>query len=220
MMKKLVIFGNTVVAELAHYYFTRDGDYEVIAFTVDRSYVNNEQFNGIPLMAFEDLEEKYDKNSFELFLAIGPNKMNSIRERKFIEAKSKGYSFASYISKNAIVHSELGENCLVADGVIINPFSTIGSNNFFWEQALICNYAEIKDHCYFSPKITVSSYCMIENNAVIGTNSVVKARVKVAHKSLVGASSYISKNTKKDGVYGVRNSEFLGAISGKIDISI
>ena len=59
--------------------------------------------------------------------------MNNIREKKFFEAKAKGYKLASYISKNAIVNSKLGENCLVADGVIINPFSKIGSNNFFWE---------------------------------------------------------------------------------------
>lgn len=219
-MKKLIIFGNTVVAELAHFYFTRDGEYEVLAFTVDRDYLSEDLFNGLPNIAYEDLETKFDKNEFELFIAIGPNKMNDNRENKFSDAKQKGYKLASYISKNAIVHSPLGENCLVADGVIINPFSTIGSNNFFWEQALICNYSEIKDHCYFSPKITISSYCSIENNCVVGTNSIIKARVKLARKSLIGAGSYISKKTKENGVYGERNSEFLGAISDKINISL
>ena len=219
-MKKLIIFGNTVVAKLAHFYFTRDGDYEVVAFTVDRKYLNKKDFLGLPLLAFEDLEKKINKKEFDLFLAIGPNKMNVFREAKFADAKRKGYNLTSYISKKAVVHSELGENCLVADGVVINPFSKIGSNNFFWEQALICNHAEIKDNCYFSPKITISSYCLIENNSVVGTSSVVKARVKVAKKSLIGARSYISKNTKENGVYGERNSDFLGAISSKINISL
>lgn len=219
-MKKLIIFGNTVVAELAHFYFTRDGEYKVIAFTVDQSFLDKSEFNGLPNVAFENLDEQFDKNDFELFLAIGPNKMNNFRENKFIEAKNKGYKLASYISKNAIVHSKLGENCLVADGVIINPFSKIGDNNFFWEQALICNYTDIKNNCYFSPKVTISSYCLIEENSVIGTNSVIKARVKVSKKSLIGARAYISKNTEKNGVYGERNSEFLGAISDKVNISL
>jgi len=219
-MKKLIIFGKTEVAKLAHFYFTRDGEFEVVGFTVDQDYIDENQFLGLPLIAFDDLEDRYNVDEYQLFLAIGPNKMNIFREQKFFEAKNKGYKLASYLSKNAIIQSELGENCLVADGVIINPFSSIGANNFFWEQALICNYAEIKDNCYFSPKVTVSSYCVINDNSVIGTSSVIKARVKVSNKSLIGANSYISKNTKEDGVYGERNSEFLGAVSSKLNISL
>lgn len=219
-MKKLIIFGNTVVAELAQFYFTRDSEYEVVAFTVNRIYMDKEEFNGLPIIPFEDLEEKYDNKSYEIFLAIGPNKMNDIREKKFYDIKAKGYKFANYISKNAIVNSKLGENCLVADGVIINPFSKIGSNNFFWEQTLISSYNNIKDNCYFAPKVTISSYCLVENNSVFGIASVIKAKVKISKKTLIGANSYISKNTKENDVYGVRNSEFLGAISSKVNISL
>jgi sugar O-acyltransferase (sialic acid O-acetyltransferase NeuD family) len=219
-MKKLIIFGNTIVAELAKFYFTRDAEYEVVAFTVDRSYINNEELNGLPIIPFEELEEKYDNKNHEIFLAIGPNKMNNVREKKFFDVKAKGYKFASYISKYAIVNSKLGENCLVADGVIINPFSKIGSNNFFWEQSLISSYTKIKDNCYFAPKVTISSYCLVEDNSVFGIASVIKAKVKISKKTLIGANSYISKNTKENGVYGVRNSDFLGAISSKINISL
>ena len=219
-MKKLIIFGNTVVAKLAYFYFKRDSCYEVVGFTVDRMYINENEFLGLPLLAFDVLEEKYSNKDYELFLAIGPNKMNDFREKKFYEAKNKGYKLASYISKNAIIHSKIGENCLVADGVIINPFSTIGSNNFFWEQVLISNYADIKDNCYFAPKVTISSYCIVENNSVFGTGSVIKANVKISEKTLIGACSYISKDSKKDGVYGERSSEFLGLISSKINISL
>lgn len=219
-MKKLVIFGNTVVAELAHFYFSRDQEYEVVAFTVDRAYINSNKFCGLPIIAFEEIEANYSANDFEMFMAIGPNKMNDIRKSKFAEAKDKGYKLASYISKFATVHSDLGENCLVADGAIINPFSKIGSNNFFWEQALISNNSTIKDNCYFSPKVNISSYSLIEDNAVVGTGSIIKARVTVGKKSLIGAGCYISKNTKENSVYGERNSEFLGCISEKINISL
>ena len=37
--KKLVIFGIANFAEIAHYYFSNDSEYEVVAFTVDTAYV-------------------------------------------------------------------------------------------------------------------------------------------------------------------------------------
>jgi hypothetical protein len=43
-MGKLVIFGTGDIARLAHHYFTRDTDHEVVAFTVDRQYRRENRF--------------------------------------------------------------------------------------------------------------------------------------------------------------------------------
>lgn len=220
MKKKLIIFGNTIVAKLAHYYFTRDSEYQLEAFTVDADYLTDDNFKGFPLVRFEDVENVYDPKTHSIFIAVGPNKMNSIREKKYLEAKAKGYSFASYVSPHAVCGSNIGENTIVADMVIINPFVDIGNNNFFWEQCLVSNEAIIKDNCYFSPKSVIGSYCVIESNSIVGTSSTIKARVNVASKTLVGSNCYISKNTEVNGVYGEKSSVLLGCISEKIDISL
>ena len=39
MRKPLVIFGSGDIAQLAHYYFSRDSNYEVVAFTVNANYI-------------------------------------------------------------------------------------------------------------------------------------------------------------------------------------
>ena len=52
-MKKLVIFGITDAAELAHYYFNSDSDFEVVAFTVDEAFRKEETFCGLPVVAFD-----------------------------------------------------------------------------------------------------------------------------------------------------------------------
>ncbi len=218
-MKKLVIFGNTIVAQLADYYFRRDGQYEVAAFTVNESYKKSDNHWERPLVAFENILENYPPEKYELFIAIGPSAMNLHREQKVAEAKTMGYTLATYISRHAICHSPIGPNSLVADGVIINPFAQIGENNFFWEQALITNESTIRDHCYFSPKSVVSSFCEIKNNCVVGTSSVIKARVTLAERTLIGASCYIANDTEFKGVYGRKSTELLGCISDKIDIS-
>jgi ssRNA-specific RNase YbeY (16S rRNA maturation enzyme) len=44
MTKKLIIFGAGQIAELAHYYFTHDSAYDVVAFCIDEDYKTQETF--------------------------------------------------------------------------------------------------------------------------------------------------------------------------------
>lgn len=219
-MQKLIIFGNTMVAKLAHYYFSRDQKYSVEAFTVDSAYLDSETFLGLPLVPFEDITKQYPPDAYRIFIAIGPNSMNALRESKYLEAKNKGYQFASHISSKAVCESPVGENCFVADGAVINPFAKIGNNNFFWEQCYISCDSIISDNCYFSPHSTVGTFCEIRENSVVGTAASIKTRIKLAEKTLVGASSFISKDTEPFGVYGEKSSSLFGCISHKIDITV
>ena len=55
MRKPLVIFGSGDIAQLAHYYFNTDSNYEVVAFTVDANYIKESEFCGLPVVVFEDV---------------------------------------------------------------------------------------------------------------------------------------------------------------------
>ena len=217
-MKNLVIFGNTVLAKVVHFYFSRDTKYKTVGFTVDKRFNEGQAFLGLEVFNFETLEQTHPPSSHEVFVATGPTQMNALRERKFHEAKAKGYTLARYISPHAICDSPTGENTFVADMTIIHPFVEIGANNFFWEQVFIGNDSVIENNCYFSPKSTLGTFARVKNNCVLGTSSTVKTGVQVAECSLIGASCYISRDTQRNGVYGMRNSEFLGCISQKVDV--
>ena len=41
---KLIIFGTLDLAELAHYYLSKDSNYEIVGFTVNKEYLDNEFF--------------------------------------------------------------------------------------------------------------------------------------------------------------------------------
>ena len=43
-LKPIIIFGNEDVAQLAFYYFTQHAGMEVAGFTVDKDYLENQQF--------------------------------------------------------------------------------------------------------------------------------------------------------------------------------
>ena len=53
-MAKVVLFGILDTAELAHYYLEHDSEHEVVAFTVNREYIQKPSFRGLPLVAFEE----------------------------------------------------------------------------------------------------------------------------------------------------------------------
>ena len=54
--KKIVIFGESQLASLAHFYFKHDSPHEVVAFTVDKDYKTADEYEGLPLVSFETVE--------------------------------------------------------------------------------------------------------------------------------------------------------------------
>ena len=218
-MKKLVIFGNSSMAKLSHYYFSRDSDYSVVAFTVDGRYNDKGPMCGLEVLDFEGIEENHPPSDCDMFIAIGPSRMNAVREEKFLGAKKKGYRLASYVSPRSICGSKVGENSFVADLVVIAPFVTLGDDNYFYDGVICSNDAVIGHHCYFAPRAYVGSLCEVRDNSILGAGSVLKSGVVVARQTLVGAAAYISANTEEKGVYGERSSDLYGCISDKLDIS-
>ena len=218
-MKRIIIFGNSILARIIHFYFNRDSKFQVVGFTVDAAYRKDNSFCGLEVFDFEQITDSHPPNEFSMFIAVGPTKMNLIREKKFEEAKTKGYELVSYFSPTSICESPVGENSFLGDYAIIQPYAHVGYNNFFWEFSIVGNDSKVGSHCYLSPRATLGTFAELSDNSILGTNSVVKTSVKIAPKTLVGACCYISKDSKENGVYGERNSEFLGTISSKVDIS-
>src|SRR5690606_18584280 len=113
---KVIIFGLLDTAELAHYYLENDSEHEVVAFTVNRKYLNVNEFKGLPVIAFEEIKTFYSPQEYHLFAPMTAKKMNKLREQIYIEGKEKGYSFITYISSKAtICDNEIGENCFILE---------------------------------------------------------------------------------------------------------
>lgn len=218
-MKKIIIFGNSIMAKVMHFYFQKNSEYEVAGFTVDATYNTCDIMCGLEVLDFESIEKTHPPACYDLFIAIGPSKMNKIREQKFLDAKTKGYRLVSYISPSAICDSDIGENSFIADRVVINPFCKIGDNSYIFEGCVVSNDVVIGDNCYISPNVSIGTFCHIQENSIIGSGAVIKTSVAIAKKSLIGAAVYMSKNTNENGVYGRKSADYLGPISEKLDIS-
>src|SRR4030095_17216220 len=97
-MAEIVIFGVGQWAELAHFYFEHDSPHRVAAFTVDRAYLQQDKFNDLPVVAFEDREGHYPPSRFSMFVPLSFKKMNHVRADRYNSAKARGYQLVSYVS--------------------------------------------------------------------------------------------------------------------------
>src|SRR5687768_8117515 len=112
-MKKLVIVGTGLFAEVVCTYFRAAKEYEVVAFAADKPYVERSpELLGIPVVEFALLDSKYPAKDYEVFVAIGFRDLNRIRARFFDDAKAKGYKCASYVHSSVVFwpESRIGEN--------------------------------------------------------------------------------------------------------------
>ena len=189
MNKKLVIFGSGEIAQLAHYYFTNDSNYDVSAFTVDEKFIEEDIFCSLPLVPFETLEIQYPTSEYCLFIALGYSKLNRIRRNKFEEAVARGYELVNYISSHATVLNDecVGKNCFILEDNTIQPFVKIGDNVTLWSGNHIGHHSTIDNHCFLASQIVVSGGVKIEEQCFIGVNATLKDHITVGARSIIGA---------------------------------
>lgn len=203
MKKSLVIFGLGDIAELAHFYFSSDSDYEVVAFTADSKYVLTDQFCGKPVVPFERVPTCYPPDAHEMFVALSYSGLNAVRREKYFAAKSTGYVTASYISSRATILNggQIGENCFVLEDNTIQPFVTIGNNVTLWSGNHIGHHSVIHDHCFIASHVVVSGGVEVDESCFIGVNATLRDHIKIGARCVIGAGALLLADAEPEGVY-------------------
>ena len=170
---KVIIFGESQLASLAHFYLKHDSEYEVTAFTVDEEYATRDIYEGLPLLPFESIEKKLPPDEYHMFLPISFKRMSYLRREKYEAAKKKGYKLISYVSSKATTWPDLdiGDNCFIFEDNTIQPFTKIGNNCVLWSGNHIGHHTIIKDHVFITSQVVISGNCVIEDHAFFGVNS-------------------------------------------------
>ena len=202
-MASVVVFGTGQWADLAHFYLTHDSPHEVAAFTLDRDYLQATEHRGLPVVAFDEVEEHYPPEKFEMFVPISFKRMNHLRAEKFEAAKEKGYRLVSYVSSKATTWPgfECGENCFIFEDNTVQPFVEIGDDVVMWSGNHIGHHTVIKDHVMVTSHVVISGACTVEPYCFLGVNSTVRDETVVARETLVGAGAVILRDTKEFEIY-------------------
>src|SRR3712207_5994332 len=100
-MARVVVFGTSQWAELAHFYLTHDSPHEVVAFTLDRDYIESGEYKGLPVVPYDEVEKFYPPQEFKMFIPMSFKRMNHVRAERYYDAKGRGYELVSYVSSQA-----------------------------------------------------------------------------------------------------------------------
>lgn len=176
MKKPLVIFGSAEIATLARYYFENDSDYRIVAFTVDDAYVDRPEIDGLPLLPFSQVAERFPPGEAEIHVALSYKLLNRRREEKFHQAKQAGYRLASYISSRSVTWPDLkhGENCFILENQTLQPTVELGDNVMLWSGNHIGHGTHIASHAYVASHVCISGHCRIGERSFLGVNSAVR----------------------------------------------
>jgi sugar O-acyltransferase (sialic acid O-acetyltransferase NeuD family) len=201
--RKLLIVGDSAFAEVAYEYFTYDSEYEVVAFSVEQNYLKRNSLFGIPVVAFESIEEIYIPSEHEVFVATVYTQLNRLRARLCNQAKEKGYKLASYISSKAFIwrNVKLGEHCFIFENNVVQAFVQLGNNVILWSGNHIGHHSTIHNNCFLSSHVVISGFVEVGENCFLGVNSTVSNNLKIDKDCWIGPGVTITKDTKAGEIY-------------------
>lgn len=218
MTSSLIVFGSGDIAELAHYYFSRELDYDIAAFTVDAAFLKQESFCGRPVIPFEEIASAFPPDRHRMFVALSYSKLNAIRKEKYLAAKAKGYRLASFVSARASVLNDgrIGENCFIFEDNTIQPFVTIGDNVTLWSGNHIGHHSRIGNHSFIASHVVVSGGVEIGEQCFIGVNATLRDHIVIGDRCVIGAGALLLASAEPEGVYIGQATERSKISSGRL----
>lgn len=202
-MSKIVLFGTGRGADVAYRFLTKDTNHEIVGFTVDEKYMKSRQLRGLPLVPFEEVEKHYPPEEYRLFILLGYQAMNGLRQSKYETAKAKGYTLESYVASDIfrVEPITVGENCFILDNQSISLDVTIGNNVVAWSSNHIGDMTTIDDHVWLASHVTIAASVKVEKNVFLGVGATIATNVRLGASSFVGAHALISNDIAPDSVH-------------------
>lgn len=198
--KPVVIFGLGNVAEIVDFYFREDSAFTVAAFTTSESHLQAgapREWLGRRVVSFDEVEQHYAPAEYDLFVAVGYREMNRFRERIIAEAKAKGYRLPSYICSKASHwgDTKLGENVLVLEQSLIQPFVTLGDGVFVGRGNSIGHHTTVEACAFITNHAVLCGQNHIGARSFIGSNATINDGIRIAEDNLIGGASFIKTHT-------------------------
>lgn len=212
--KPILIFGIGDVAEIVDFYFREDNAYKVEAFvTSDEHYEKSgiDEWLGQPVVNFDAVEKNYPPESYDMFVAVGYRDLNCFRENIIKQAKAKGYNLVSYICSKATHWDDsiIGENVLVLEGTIIQPFVTLQDGVFIGRGNSIGHHSIIDPYAFIANHVVLCGQNHIGARSFIGSNATISDGINIAEDNMIGAHGFIKTHTKAGDVFAASQSSAL-----------
>lgn len=197
-MSRVLIFGVNDTAQLAHWYLRTDSPHEVVAFCVDRDWLpESGAFDGLPVVAFEDVLSPYPPGRFAFLAPMTAADMNRARAGVYERIHAAGYDCISYVSSRATVLTDrIGDNCFILEDNTIQPFVEIGDNVVLWSGNHVGHHGRIRDHAFVTSHAVISGHCDIGAYSFLGVNCTLRDGLTLAEGTFVAMAAALTHDTE------------------------
>jgi sugar O-acyltransferase (sialic acid O-acetyltransferase NeuD family) len=215
-MKKVVLAGNAITADILYSYLKYDNRYEVVGIVVDDEYVDSGNIENVASIGLSQLTKEFSHDDVTIIMAMGYNNLNRDRESMFYRLKEMKYGIETYIHPDASIHSKelIGEGCVVLPNAVVEPHVRLGENTMVWCNVTLAHHCHVEPHCWIASGAVVSGQAYISRNSFLGVNSTIVNEVSIADFNIIGAAAMVSKNTKPNSVHLARSAEEFRYSSG------
>lgn len=165
----IVIFGVGDMAQVVAVYIRAHSDLNIVGYTLDHAYRQADSFDGLPLVSWEELEKEFPPSQVKLFGPLTYQRMNTVRRDRYLEGKARGYSFVSFIHPGSHIYTDdIGENCLILEQNVIQPFVSIGNNVIIWSGNHIGHHAKVGNHVFIASQVGMAGSVVIGDECHLG----------------------------------------------------
>ncbi|MFK7902635.1 MAG: acyl-ACP--UDP-N-acetylglucosamine O-acyltransferase [Nitratireductor sp.] len=143
-----------------------------------------------------------------------------------VGAKTRIFSFASIGHepqdlkyKGEKTTLEIGENCMIREGVTMNPGTAgdngktiIGNNGVFLANAHVAHDCIIGDNVIFSNAVMVAGHCKVGDNVIMGGGAGVHQFCRIGRNAFVGGMAGLENDVIPYGI-ALGNRAYLGGLN-------
>jgi sugar O-acyltransferase (sialic acid O-acetyltransferase NeuD family) len=196
-MRDLVIFGATDLAAMAHYCATEVLGRKVSAFAVDAGYKAQEEFHGVPVIEWPEMQSRFTPADTDCFVALGYRTMRG-RRAVYEQVRAAGYGGINLVNpaSHVATNVDMGENNLILAGAVIEPGVRLGANNVVWSNATICHDSVIGSHNFLAANVTLGGFVKLGDANFVGFSATVLHHITVGDDTLIGAQSLVRQSTR------------------------
>ncbi|SDW05028.1 acetyltransferase [Thiocapsa roseopersicina] len=210
-MKKIILAGNAITADILLFYLRQDSRYQIVAATVDDGFEAAGNIDEVPSIPLSRLASEFAPGEVLIIMAMGYNDLNRDRASLFERLRAKGYALESYIHPDARVYSvnPIGEGSIILPGAVVEPHAQVGANTMVWCNATLAHHCKVGDNAWIASGAVISGQAVIGANTFLGVNATVVNKVSVGDFNVVGGGALITKDTKANTVHLARSAEEL-----------
>lgn len=203
-MTDIVMFGTGAMAQVAEVYLAAHSDLRIVGYTLDAAWRQADSHNGRPLVDWERLEAHFPPDQVRLFGPMTYRRMNTLRRDRYLDGKARGYRFARFLHPASHIYTdEIGENCLILENNVIQPFVRIGDNTIIWSGNHIGHHTTVGSHVFIASQVGIGG------NAVIGDECYLAGQVGIPHGVTVGRGAAVL-----NAAYVIKDLPDYGVIAG------